>query len=67
MQDNPDDIIPEDIKDRFAKVSAQFMIDWNVEQDAVTMFVMQIIEIYEDYMKRRLLSEQERTDIPGQG
>lgn len=43
--------IPEEIQDKFARLVAQFCIDWKVEHDAVVMFMMQIIETYEEYQK----------------
>ena len=44
--------IPENIKEKFATIAAQFRVDHpEVEQDAIVMFMMQIIETYDEYMR----------------
>lgn len=44
--------IPEEIKDRFDRVTAEFMKMHDVPFDDVTEFIMDIIQIYEDYIRQ---------------
>lgn len=47
--------IPEDVQERIAELVAQFIVDHGVEHDAVVMFLVQVIEVYEEYQRGRLI------------
>jgi hypothetical protein len=55
MPDNPEEMqhIPEEMQRRLARTAAKFMAKYDVEKDDdVTEFMMDVIQIYEDFLTR---------------